>query len=168
MRHLRPRKRMSKAKNQRYHAKVRALQRYAVKLTNYDLDRMAEIYRHSSDTIKLYKQSNRVTKALITYNGVVYPIIYDRHRKQIVTILKPEYLHGDDRKKYESRVAALNLQLSEVKNPVLPNDVKIDIEDNEQLTEELSEEEKQVESDYVEITDDDQTLMQEAMDKLNF
>ena len=118
MRHLRPRKRMSKAKNQRYHAKVRALQRYAVKLTNYDLDRMAEIYRHSPDTIKLYKQSNRVTKALITYNGVVYPIIYDRQRKQIVTILKPEYLHGDDRKKYESRVAALDLQLSEVKNPV--------------------------------------------------
>lgn len=168
MRHFRSRKRKSKEKNQRYHAKVRALQRYFVKLTNYDLDRMAEIYRHSPDTIRLYKQSNRVTKALITYNGVVYPIIYDKHRKQIVTILKPEYLHGDDRKKYESRVAALNLQLSEVKNHVLPKDVKINGEDIEESIEELSEEEEQVESDYVEITDDDQTLMQEAMDKLNF
>ena len=68
-------KKRSKAQSQQSHTKLRARQRFGVWITNADLNRMAEVYRHSLDTKVLTKQSNRRVKAIITYKGEAFPII---------------------------------------------------------------------------------------------
>lgn len=90
----------SKAQNQQSHTKLRARQRFGVWITNADLDRMAEVYRYSLDTKVLTKQSNRRVKAIITYKGEAFPIIYDKVRHQLATILSPEYLNTNERTIY--------------------------------------------------------------------
>lgn len=166
MRHVHP-KRMSKEKNQRYHAKVRMLQHYGKQITNYDLDRMAEIYRHSLDTVLLTKQSHRVRKALIWYQGEAYPIIYDKARKQIVTILKVEYLTKAQLIKYQNFKARMLSQQSEIQNFVLHKDVKIDtVEEEKEKVETTPPEQVYFEDDLTE--EENQRLMKEAFDRLNF
>lgn len=93
-------KKRSKAQNQQSHTKLRARQRFGVWITNDDLNRMAEVYRHSLDTKVLTKQSNRRVKAIITYNGEAFPIIYDKTRHQLATILSPDYLDTNERAIY--------------------------------------------------------------------
>ena len=166
MRHVHP-KRMSKEKNQRYHAKVRMLQHYGKQITNYDLQRMAEIYRHSPDTVILTKQSHRVRKALIWYQGEVYPIIYDKVRKQIVTVLKVEYLTDAQLVIYENFKSRMILQQSEIKNTVLPKDVKVNVvEEEKECVETTPPEQAYFEDGLTE--EENQRLMKEAFDKLNF
>ena len=164
MRHVHP-KRMSKEKNQRYHAKVRMLQHYGKQITNYDLDRMAEIYRHSLDTVLLTKQSNRVRKALIWYQGEAYPIIYDKVRKQIVTVLKVEYLTEAQLIKYQNFKARMLSQQSEIQNFVLHEDVEIDtVEEEKESVETTPPEQVYFEDDLTE--EENQRLMKEAFDNL--
>lgn len=166
MRHVHP-KRMSKEKNQRYHAKVRMLQHYGKQITNYDLQRMAEIYRHSPDTVILTKQSHRVRKALIWYQGEAYPIIYDKVRKQIVTALKVEYLTDAQLVIYENFKSRMILQQSEIKNTVLPKDVKVNVvEEEEESVETTPPEQAYFEDGLTE--EENQRLMKEAFDGLNF
>jgi len=126
MRHVHP-KRMSKKKNQRYHAKVRMLQHYGRQITDYDLDRMAEIYKYSLDTVILVKQSNRIRKALIWYQGEAYPIVYDKVRKQIVTILKVEYLTQRQRAIYDNFKARMENKVTEIHNPPVPEDMDLEV-----------------------------------------
>ena len=90
-------KKRSKSQNQQSHTKLRARQRFGVWITNADLSRMAEVYRYSLDTKVLTKQSNRRVKAIITYKGEAFPIIYDKFRHQLATILSPEYLNTNER-----------------------------------------------------------------------
>ena len=165
LRHIRY-KRGSKVKNQRYHAKVRALQHYEVKLTNLDLEKMAEIYRHSPSTIYLRKQSNRVSKAIITYNGQVYPIVYDKKRHQLITILKPEYLSPTDFREYELCVASLHSGSSKLQETTIEG--LPEVVESEEPEEVLEEETMEVDDGFVELKDDDEQLMQEAFNKLNF
>lgn len=167
MRHIRTR-RMSKEKNQRYHSKIRALQHFGQQLTNDDLAKMVEIYRHSSDTRILRKQSLRVSKAIITYNGTVYPIVYDKQRHQIVTILKPEYLTPSDRDVYDACVAKLFSTTGDVGHTVLPDNLTVNTVDEEPEEDPVIEEPKQVLSEHVLITDEDEDLMKEFFDRLNF
>ena len=166
MRHIHP-KRMSKEKNQRYHAKVRMLQHYGKQITNYDLQRMAEIYRHSPDTVILTKQSHRVRKALIWYQGEVYPIIYDKVRKQIVTVLKVEYLTDAQLVIYENFKSRMILQQSEIKNTVLPTDVKVNVVEEEKESVETTPPEQAYFKDGL-TEEENQRLMKEAFDSLNF
>ena len=166
MRHVHP-KRMSKEKNQRYHAKVRMLQHYGKQITNYDLQRMAEIYRHSPDTVILTKQSHRVRKALIWYQGEVYPIIYDKVRKQIVTVLKVEYLTDAQLVIYENFKSRMILQQSEIKNTVLPKDVKVNVAEEEKESVETTPPEQAYFEDGL-TEEENQRLMKEAFDRLNF
>lgn len=166
MRHVHP-KRMSKEKNQRYHAKVRMLQHYGKQITNYDLQRMAEIYRHSPDTVILTKQSHRVRKALIWYQGEVYPIIYDKVRKQIVTVLKVEYLTDAQLVIYENFKSRMILQQSEIKNTVLPTDVKVNVVEEEKESVETTPPEQVYFEDGL-SEEENQRLMKEAFDRLNF
>lgn len=166
MRHVHS-KRMSKEKNQRYHAKVRMLQHYGKQITNYDLERMAEIYRHSLDTVILVKQSHRVRKALIWYEGEAYPIIYDKVRKQIVTVLKVEYLTEAQLVKYQNFKARMLLQQSKMQNFVLHEDIEIDTVEEEKESVETTPPEQVYFTD--ELTEEEnQRLMKEAFDRLNF
>lgn len=162
-------KRMTKEKNQRYHAKVRMLQHYGKQITNYDLDRMAEIYRHSVDTVILVKQSNRIRKALIWYQGEAYPIVYDKTRNQIVTVLKIEYLTPNQLEKYEKFKFRMLNKISKVDNPVIPNSVHFDFSEDEKNEVQTVPTEKTVvqECNHVEINEtEDRKLMIEAFDKL--
>lgn len=159
-------KRNSKEKNQRYHAKIRMLQHYGIQLTNLDLEKMAEIYRHNPDVAILYRQSNRVVKAVIPYNGAVYPIVYDKTRHQIVTILKEEYLTPRQKKIFEACKARLVMSQSNVgNNIVIPEEISV--KENEE--QEPEEKEEDVESNiHVNLgsEEENQRLMEEAFDRL--
>lgn len=167
MRHVHP-KRMSKKKNQRYHAKVRMLQHYGKQITNYDLDRMAEIYKYSLDTVILVKQSNRIRKALIWYQGEAYPIVYDKVRKQIVTVLKVEYLTPRQRHIYDNFKARMTTTVTEIHNPPIPEDVDLEVVDaEEEVVETDTTEEELIEEEQEETEEEmNQRLMKEAFDSL--
>lgn len=156
-------KRMSKVKNQRYHAKVRMLQHYDIQITNDDLEKMAEIYRHNPDVAILVKQSNRVVKAVIPYKGNCYPVVYDKKRHQIVTILKEEYLTSKQQRIFESCVFRLHNKESEIGAKVIPESLEVECNEEEEI---IPQEEESVDDDYVEITESDANLMQEAFDRL--
>lgn len=167
MRHLRP-KRNSKEKNQRYHAKMRMLQHYGIQITNIDLAKMSEIYRHNPDVVILRRQSNRVVKAVIPYLGTVYPIVYDRLRKQIVTVLKEEYLTPRQRKIFEGCKERLLLKQQESSNKIaIPKDLVL--QENE-IKEEIEEEddimEEEVSSAVIIQAEEDRRLMEEAFNRL--
>ena len=168
MRHVHP-KRMSKKKNQRYHAKVRMLQHYGKQITDYDLDRMAEVYKYSLDTVILVKQSNRIRKALIWYQGEVYPIVYDRTRKQIVTVLKVEYLTPRQKVIYDNFKARMINKVTEIHNPPIPEDMDLEVECiEEEVVETDPTEEEFIEEEQEEETEEEmnQRLMKEAFDRL--
>lgn len=78
---------MSKAKAQRRHAARRAQQRLGIALGP---QRMAELVRMiQAGEMELHsKQSNRVTRFLHTIDDERCMVIYDRKRKNIVTIWK--------------------------------------------------------------------------------
>ena len=161
-------KQMSKEKNQRYHAKVRMLQHYGKQITNYDLDRMAEIYRHSVDTVILVKQSNRIRKALIWYKGEAYPIVYDKTRNQIVTVLKEEYLSSKQRVIFENFKFRMANKMSEIHNPVLRGNVDVSTrEDTVEVVETDTTEKEFIEEEQEETEEEmNRRLMKEAFDRL--
>lgn len=176
MRHIRT-KRNSKDKNQRYHSKIRALQHFGQQITNADLEKMAEIYRHSEDTRILKKQTCRLVKAVITYNDTVYPIVYDKKRHQLVTILKPEYLNTEERNIYDACRARMlckkNIIEHHVPEPIRDIKLNIDIENDTIETEVVEHEETTSpveENDHVVLPTEDEgkTVMEEIMKRLNF
>ena len=171
MRHTRH-KRTSKEKNQRHHTRMRALQRYGQQLTNDDLEKMAEIYRHSPDTWILHKQSCRVIKAIITYKETVYPIIYDKHRHQIVTILSPTYLNNREREIYNKCLNRLKQTTQHTSGLVVLDSLSETSEitsKQEEIVEEIVGEIKE-ENDYVEFPskEEQKSLMDKVMSELNF
>lgn len=168
MRHIRT-KRMSKEKNQRYHSKIRALQHFGEQLTNADLQKMAEVYRHSPYTRILRKQSNRVVKAIIGYKGKAYPIVYDKERHQIATILKPDYLSKEDRKIYDNFQAMLICSSNSFGNVVISEDIKIETtEQCGKVVPTAKEEVKEPLDSIVFITEYDEEIMKEFFDNLDF
>ena len=157
-------KRNSKEKNQRYHAKVRMLQHYGIQLTNLDLMKMAEIYRHNPDVAILHRQSNRVVKAVIPYKGDVYPIVYDKIRHQLVTILKEEYLTPRQRKIFEACKARLTMAQSNTNNGIV---IPVPIPELEEQEE--TEEEVETESNsHIDLgsEEENQRLMEEVFERL--
>ena len=159
-------KRNSKEKNQRYHAKVRMLQHYGIQITNLDLEKMAEIYRHNPDVAILYRQSNRVVKAVIPYKGDVYPTVYDKTRHQIVTILKEEYLTPRQRKIFEACKPRLVMSQSNVGNNIVISE-ELSVKENEK--QEPEEIEEDMESNiHVNLgsEEENQKLMEEAFGRL--
>ena len=76
----------SKERAQRFHAKTRALERYDIALNNKDLQAIAKLIQDRK-AIFVEKQSLRVTLWDVDYNGIRMRTVYDRHRKQIVTVL---------------------------------------------------------------------------------
>lgn len=176
MRHIRT-KRNSKEKNQRFHSRIRALQHFGQQITNADLEKMAEIYRHSFDTRILCKQTCRLVKAVITYNDTVYPIVYDKKRHQLVTILKPEYLNAEERSIYDAcRARMLRKKNTIVYNVPAPiRDIKLNIDvENDTIESEIIEQKETVspveENNHVVLPTEEEgkEVMEEIMARLNF
>lgn len=156
-------KRNSKEKNQRYHAKMRMLQHYGVSISYADLEKMAEIFRHDPDTAILSKRSNRLTKAVIAYKGICYPIVYDSSRHQLVTILKSEYLSPKQKQIFDScQFRQNNKQLDNV-TKVLPNVFDLVAVDEENI---VVVEDESAEQEIEDSETEDEKLMREAFERL--
>lgn len=87
------RKREDKAKTQKRHAKTRMLQRYGIGLT----DEIYADFIHQINTgraIFIERQSVRVSKFWVRFETQMIPVVYDRHRKTIVTVLEQEWVQG--------------------------------------------------------------------------
>lgn len=70
--------------NQRLHAKKRAFERYGLDLTN---ELYAELNTLAASATVLERQSNRLTIRKIIFKTYPIRVVYDSHRKQIVTFL---------------------------------------------------------------------------------
>lgn len=97
----------SKRRNQTHHTSMRALQRFGVSLNRNDLEKMAEEYRHGRSSLVLDKQSNRRVLAVITYKDTCFPVIYDKERHQLATVLGPDHLSAKHRSIYDGYVRKL-------------------------------------------------------------
>jgi hypothetical protein len=91
----------TKAKNQKRHAKRRAFERYALDLHQ---DAQASIVRaiQGGEARFLRRQSWRVTLWEVEHDGQRLPVVYDRKRKTIVTVLPEEALTQERNMTYDA------------------------------------------------------------------
>lgn len=82
-----------KTKALRAHAKLRALQRYDLDLTAKMRRRIVEAIQQQR-SIHLETQSNRVSVHLVEVESRDIRVVYDRTRKEIITVLPPENQHA--------------------------------------------------------------------------
>ena len=86
-----------KAKAQRRHAKTRALQRYDLDLSREDLEELVRQIQLGKAEFIL-RQSCRVSFFAVELRGQKFPVVYDKQRKTIVTVLPCEgYLDAEGR-----------------------------------------------------------------------
>ena len=84
---------MTKKAAQRVHATRRAYERYGLDLHRRDIDALVRMIQRGNG-VCIGKSSNRVTLWELEYAGNRLPVVYDRKRKTIVTVLpdtKPEF-----------------------------------------------------------------------------
>lgn len=85
----------SKAHNQRIHSKRRALQRHGIKMTDEEYEEIIDVIRKQLD-IAHFKITNTRVLHIVPIGDRVIPVIYDRTRKTIATVLpKVYYIHGE-------------------------------------------------------------------------
>lgn len=80
---------MTKKEAQRLHSIGRGAERYGMKLSGTDLGKICGLIQTSQSTL-VEKQSNRISVHLVTYNGEQIPVVYDKKRKSIATVLPKE------------------------------------------------------------------------------
>jgi len=68
------------------HSKIRAIERYNVKLSNADIKEIKNIIKKNK-TILSEKKSNSRSRCILEYEGKIYIVIYSRKLKCIVTFL---------------------------------------------------------------------------------
>lgn len=86
--------RMSKAKSQRRHARVRARQRFGIDLNEHKSREVVKTIQGGGAKF-LHKESHRVSHFLTDIDGQSVEVVYDRVRKVIVTCLFPDGLPGE-------------------------------------------------------------------------
>lgn len=77
---------MSKAEQQRKHAKRRIRERYGISVNRHQLRDIAEQIRQGR-ALFVERQSNRVTRWVVEYQGKKILVIYDSLRGNVVTAL---------------------------------------------------------------------------------
>lgn len=79
----------TKKQNQRFHARIRAEERYGITYNKYV---RAQILKLIADgkTIIIKKQSNRLSIREVTLEEKQIVFVYDKERKEVVTFLPPE------------------------------------------------------------------------------
>jgi hypothetical protein len=88
----RRRVRGKKENAQRLHAGLRAGVRYGVTISPQENELLAKRIQTRDEVEFLERQSKRVTVWLVKHEGKEIPVVYDKQRKTIVTVLPPEYL----------------------------------------------------------------------------
>lgn len=91
---MNPKALKNKKSAQRFHTKKRAAQRYGLTLTT---EKQQEIVRkiQNGDGWFLRAESKRITHWAIQYAGQTLPVVYDKARKELVTVLPPKALLGE-------------------------------------------------------------------------
>lgn len=87
-------KKPTKRDNQTQHFKQRFLARYGIDPNNETRRWMLEQIQ-SGQCRHIAHQSNRVSVWDLAYKGNHYPVVYDRKRKSLVTVLPQECLSAD-------------------------------------------------------------------------
>jgi hypothetical protein len=87
------RRKIPKATTQKRHAKIRAIQRYGFGLTDELLKEIVGKI-HRGETRLIDKQSLRVSIHAVMVEGREIPVVYDKHRKTVVSLLPQEALEG--------------------------------------------------------------------------
>ena len=82
----------AKAKRQKSHARRRAKDRYGIYLNDHQYNLMVKQIKNGVDCKVLCKQSNRVSLYALKHEGSWLPVVYDKIRHTIVTILPIEAL----------------------------------------------------------------------------
>ncbi len=77
------RKKKDKKEAQRIHFEKRSLQRVGIILNRKEIIRKI----HNQELEFIERQSNRVSLFRLIHEGTAYKVVYDKERKQIVTIL---------------------------------------------------------------------------------
>lgn len=81
----------SKAINQKKHARRRAAARYAVNLHDDAQERIVRSIQ-SGEARLIRRQSQRVGVYEVSHEGKKLPVVYDRKRKTLITVLPEEAL----------------------------------------------------------------------------
>lgn len=68
------------------HAKLRAMQRYGLRLTDHEYTNLCHMIRKGTGKI-IFKQSNRVTVHKLEWKEIEMTVVYDKVRGTIVTFL---------------------------------------------------------------------------------
>lgn len=85
------RKRRDKSIDQEHHAKKRFAQRFGVVICNDTYrDMVKQIQTGQAQFIE--KQSNRVSKFWVQWGDRRVPVVYDKQRGKVVTVLLPEWV----------------------------------------------------------------------------
>ncbi|MCQ2380704.1 MAG: hypothetical protein MJ025_07275 [Victivallaceae bacterium] len=123
-------KRLSARKNFAFHARIRMLQRHDVKITNEDLAKMEAMLRNGRETV-LISRSGCSVKVAVPYRDRVFPVIYDEHRRQIVTFLKEEFLTPTQKERFDMCHPHIDLPHTVFRNPVIPEDMVLPVFDED-------------------------------------
>jgi hypothetical protein len=78
------------------HSKHRAWERYELFLTKSDLEKMAFMCRAGQHYCHLGKQSLTRSKIVLRYNNRLIPVIYDKKRHCIITLLSLKMLSPEE------------------------------------------------------------------------
>ena len=90
-----------KEKSLNIHSKRRAMERFGVMFTSTDLEQLANLYRSKKYCCHLPADTLRVRRGIVYYKDTWYPVVYDKQRKCIVTILTMDMLDDVDKYKFE-------------------------------------------------------------------
>lgn len=77
---------MSKRKKQRKHAIRRFAERFDLRLTDHDLNIIANKIKNG-DSKCVERQSHRVTHHRVEYQDKQFTVVYDKFRQTVVTVL---------------------------------------------------------------------------------
>lgn len=83
---LRGRRRGSKKAAQNRHAKRRAYERHGLVLRTQDLQKIVGLIRNGDSKLLGY-QSLRVSGHQVTWEGKEIKVLYDNHRRTVITVL---------------------------------------------------------------------------------
>lgn len=81
-------RRTSKAKNQKAHARQRAMMRFG--LGPRDVEEIAKMIRRGKSSMVRAGANKHTTVHEVIYEGVVIHAVYDRRRSQVITLTKPK------------------------------------------------------------------------------
>jgi hypothetical protein len=80
-----------KLKRMKQKAKLRAAERFGLELSDRDLAMIVRQIRYQ-ESIFVMRSTKRVSLHIVKHNGTSMPVVYDKHRGALITILPRQVL----------------------------------------------------------------------------